>query len=1185
MDNTLLVPMQLDALVANNELLRRDTLRAWTFNYPELAKYRSTEPLPFNNSITGQTPGIYLHWTLPRSLRTAGNGTDYPLVPNRWLILRLTRHQSNNLAGWVLESDCPTSAAAPAIGATAYLVDPAILSMWQSSDDSLRVNAYVSSTDPTQVMVANLGVPFDINQWKERAKGSMFLTAVAPGNEAFSEYMYHNMNIFSFYDDLKGINKDTVSYFVTGWYADVTKDIAVGDVLTALNWTIANNGSATGISSSLYTGNLFSIGWDRNGSVPGPDQLQTILTNSKLNVSIGNNTIDAFSTLLGKQLADYEDASQTIALLRAFQYDLLPLLNEVNGDALLEQKVRDAWFQSKPGGTRWIITPQPSVEEVVWLQQLNTDQQDLDNAMEDLYSLQWQLNAAWWKRGHIAGLFPPNPNYNAASFDPLLDPDNPDSLLFQTLEQIRKVNTLLAQVPSPGTQDVFLANISAFVLAKGLSAGKTLKAVAQPRYWKANNPVVVVSGVVPSDAMDTNQSLTVRLESQLVSSFKVNGTTVNTGALEKVLPVIPNIAAFPPAINALFLEFYLLDPGNAAAIAQQTGQPVNAVETVMSKHDVNDYMQSVLPGISLANWAQGWNPMYMEWKVNYNYVPFSTNGKQNWIFNGTDYTLAADAVADGATTQIGNISLLSPHAQNIFGSRLKNFITTYGDQTQLTQLYNWIEQVDNWQFLSQELVNFGDMLTQRDGRTFRRPNLEQFTFANNTLYYADASGFQNVNKTGSFATPPTAVGHVNTVPYILNDVNVPFHGLREGQIYFTDLMMYDKFGRVLNLILSGSGTGLYDAKNFPLIRDQAMNADQRLTPNINAPAQLPPRINQFAKLDMLFTDQFDDNNTNDSANPICGWIIPNHPDQSLLVYAADGTSLGELSMITPLSGPARVTWTAPPHSAITIVDLQSMAPHVALFINNISGSDATTFSAFMEVIDSTLWTVDPLGDRSDQDLTLLIGRPLAMVRSTLQFSVEGQPLTDVGWASTFNPPAPDFTSYNFSIRLGDLLTREDGVIGYFTHKDYSVFNSVAQPAGEQNYVQQIGGNNYINLQFNDNSKMAVTILVDPRASIHATTGILPVKEIKIPPAFTDDPLQQMEVTFRSGPVLTQLLDTSITLLPLAEQNGSWTWWEKYISNSAPGWRSYDLANVSANANMKDVPSVLREGLLQFTQNK
>jgi hypothetical protein len=1185
MANTLLVPMQLDALVANNELLGRDTLRAWTFNYSELAKYKSTEPLPFNNNITGQKPGIYLHWTLPRSLRTAGSTTDYPLVPNRWLILRLTRNQSNNLAGWVLESDCPTSPAAQASGATAYLTNPSILSMWKSSGDSLRVNANVSSTDPTQIMVANLGVPFDINQWKERAKGSMFLTAVAPGNEAFSEYMFHNMNIFSFYDDLKGIDKDTVSYFVTGWYADITKDIAGGDVLAALNWTIANNGSATGINSSLYTGNLFSIGWDRNGSVPDPDALQKIRTNSKLNVSIGNNTIDAFSTLLGKQLADYEDANQTISLLRAFQYDLLPLLNEVNGDALLEEKVRNAWFQSKPGGTRWIITPQPSVAEAVWLQQLNTDQQTLDEAMEELYSLQWQLHAAWWKRGHIAGLFPPNPKYSASSFDPLLDPNKPDSLLSQTLAQVQKVNTLLTQVPKPDTQDVFLANISAFALAKGLSGDKSLKAVAQPRYWKPNNPVVVVSGVAPSDAMDTDQSLTVRLESQLVSSFKVNGITVNAGALIKVLPVIPNITAFPSAVNALFLEFFLLDPGNAAVIAQQIGQPVNAVATVMTNHDLNDYMQAVFPDMSLANWTQGWNPMYMEWKVNYTYVPFSTNGKQNWIFNGADYTLAADAIADGTTSQIGNISLLSPHAQNVFGSRLKNFITTYGDQTQLTQLYNWIDQIDNWQFLAQELVNFGDMLTQRDGRTFRRPHLEQLNYAGNTLYYADVTGFQNVNKTGSFATPPTAVGNVNTVPYILNDVNVPFHGLRQGQIYFTDLMLYDKFGRVLNLILSGSGTGLYDAKNFPLIRDQSMNIDRNLTPNINAPAQLPPRINQFAKLDMLFTDQFDDNNIGDSANPICGWILPNHPDQSLLVYAADGSSLGELSMITPLSGPAQVTWTAPPHGAITMADLQSMAPHVALFISSISGSNAATFDALMEVIDSTLWTVDPLGDRSDQDLTVLIGRPLAMLRSTLQFSVEGQPLTDVGWDSTFNPPAPDFTNYNFSIRLGDLLTREDGVIGYFALKDYSVFNSVAQPAGGQNYVQQIGGSNYINLQFNDNSKMAVTILVDPRASVHATTGILPVKEIKIPSAFTDNPLRQMEVTFRSGPVLTQLLDTSITLLPLAEQNGNWSWWEKYISDSHPHWRSYELSNVSSNANMKDVPNVLREGLLQFNQNK
>jgi hypothetical protein len=405
--------------------------------------------------------------------------------------------------------------------------------------------------------------------------------------------------------------------------------------------------------------------------------------------------------------------------------------------------------------------------------------------------------------------------------------------------------------------------------------------------------------------------------------------------------------------------------------------------------------------------------------------------------------------------------------------------------------------------------------------------------------------------------------------------------MREGQLFFTDLMIYDKFGRVLNLILSGSGAGIYDANNFPLITDEALSVTHNITPAVSAPVQLPPRLHQYGKLDIFFTDPLNDNNIT-NVNPVCGWIIPNHLDQSLLLYAADGGSLGELSMITPVSGTRQVVWNAPPHTALTMAQVAVLAPHVANFVNNITGRGDNDFTALLTAIDSTLWTIDPLGDRSDQDLTVLVGRPLALVRTTLQFSVEGEPIVDAGWASTFNIPAPDFTNYNFCIRLGDQATRNDGVIGYFNN--YSVFNSVVAPLAGQTYVQQIGGSarNYINLQFNDNSKIALTLLVDPRAAIHATTGILPVKEVTIPQSFVEGPLKNMEISFRSGPLLTQLLSdvSQLSLLPLAEQNGSWSWWEK---TTGSGWRNYSLAKTTANAALQGI-TTLREGVLQLVNS-
>ncbi|MFO1430703.1 MAG: hypothetical protein U1F76_11275 [Candidatus Competibacteraceae bacterium] len=1274
MPDTLLVPMELDALVVNNQLAARDTFRWWTFNYNALDQYKSPEPLAFNQFVTGQKTGVYLHWTLPRSLRsgrtgpTVGSSSAYPLVPNRWLIVRYSRTSPQPLTGWVLESDCPTSPETNSEYTSAYLVDPSTLALWKASTDKNRNSAYVSrvsvsqaNPDPAKPMYANLGISFDMKTWHERAPQTMFLTAVAAGNAEFSIYVAHNLNIFSFYDALPDIHKDTISYFITGWYSHVTKDIVtpgsgnytggttVAEVLNRLEWTIAGGVSPLStMTRSLYTGMVFSLDWDREGKPPGDDQtktdipkdpLQVIRETQKINVAIGNTTIDAFSTLLGQQLtllARYENVDQIIALLRAFQYDLLPILNSINGDALLEKKVRDAWFNSKSGGTHWAIVAEGTdddgkadlknaeltPEEATWLRQLNNDQKALDDAMAQLYSLQWNLHAAWWKQGHLRGL--PRPIQAGlqkelnldAKFKSLFDMTDSKSLLSQVLAQLQKVNGMLATVPQPlpapgvNDQDAFLKGIEAFAKKKNISAGKVLKAISQPRYWKANNPVVVISGVEPSSASDPDATLTVRLTSQVITGFSVGGKAVNASILNSVIPVLPNTGAMPDAIPALFQEFFMLDPGNADVIAPRIQQTPDAVKSVMKAHKASDY-KGVLPDVPLETWSQPWNPMYLEWKVKYIHIPYASNNNPNWIFNGTDYMLDPNANADTEKAQVvGGISLLSPHVQTVFSARLDNFIKTYGDQSGLQQLSKWIETVDDWKFLAQELVNFGDMLIQRDGRAFRRPGIEAIPYNNRSIPLADITGYPGGITNAPYATPPSGQGLINNVPFILNDVNVDFHGVRRGQMYFTDLIVYDKFGRVLNVILSSSSSGLYDAENFPLIHDHALDIDKKMRAiaAIAAPVQLPPRLLQHARLDMLLIDQKDDTKIlglNKGVNPVCGWIIPNHLDQDLLLYAADGTSTGELRLIKPASGAKQVRW-FPPHSTMTLDQVDTLAPHVFAFIKAAQGRSETEFQALLTAIDSTLWTIDPLGNRSDQNLTVLVGRPLALVRTRLQFKLDGPPITDVGWASTFKPPPPDFVNDNFSIRLGDQATRDDGVIGYFVEKKYGKLNSVVAPPFEQNYIRQIGPlgaakGNYIDLSFNEESVAHITLLVDPRAAIHATTGILPVKELTVPAQFIDDPLANMEIAFHVGPLLTRILPTSkdgeqtpefpnsIDYLPIAEQNGKWSWWEKAVAdpNAQPPvvtWQGYDLAKALPNAELKGIPSSLREGLLQLVTN-
>jgi len=68
---------------------------------------------------------------------------------------------------------------------------------------------------------------------------------------------------------------------------------------------------------------------------------------------------------------------------------------------------------------------------------------------------------------------------------------------------------------------------------------------------------------------------------------------------------------------------------------------------------------------------------------------------------------------------------------------------------------------------------------------------------------------------------------------------------------------------------------------------------------------------------------------------------------------------------------------------------------------------------------------------------------------------------------------------------------------------------------------------------------AVTMLIDPRASVHATTGILPIKRIDLPPETYARALRSIQVSFFTHPVLRGAQGLE---LPVPHEAGfSWRW--------------------------------------------
>ena len=1244
-EEPIVVPVQLDALVVNENVLGRDSFRWWQFNYFALKHYNSPEPMALGGSVGGQGVGVYLHWTLPAALRHGAQEptvahVTYPLVPNRWLLVRFSGSTQHQASAWVIESDCPdgTKVTGDTLSQNSmYLPDDDVINKWRASGDPIRARAGADlALDSPSVQVVNIGMRFPLGTWKERAaKGDLFLSAVAPSNPVFSIYMAHNIGVFSLYDDLKDIDKDTLSYFLLGWYSNPSKDIMAGwtgdktstspyaALLSGLNWGIVG-GSETQAVTSLYQGAVFSIDWNRTGSAPTGDPLQTIRDSKKLNAGIGNTTIDAFIALIEQQLNDPAKAK----LLRAFQYGYLQQLNQPNGDALLEEKIRQEWFGNKAGGYSWTIVENKSDgttsvnltrDEEAWLSELNKDQADLDSELATLFSLQWQLHSLWLKQGFLsdtANTFsgPPDgiPSGGLQKFQDRLatqlDPGQQGSVAAELVAQFAIVQGLLKKVPQPvwartqNAQKAFQLGIQSFAAAKKLDSAKSLKAVAAPRYWQANNPVIIISGVAPSPSSDAEEELNVRLGSHLITGFRVNGELITAAKIGAAFPTIGNLEALPSAALSLLQEFFLLDPSNAEVIAAATGQNASQVRTVMSAHDPSTY-QGPLPDLPLTPWQQPWNPMFLEWSAEYKYVPFKSEDTSWWTFDGTDYHYTPGSnTPEVVDRTIGGISLLSPHAQFIFGSRLDDFVRKYGTNTELAQIDAWVKHIYGWQFLAQELTGFNQLLSLRDSRAFRRPAPND-VIGENSLPVAALTGYVDGSIPSSLALPSPYQGQVNNVPFFPNGPAILFRGARQGQLYLTDLYLYDKFGRELFVIESESQSGLFDYETFPLQIDSAFEPDEKIATNVASVVQVPPRILQHSRLDFRLLDGRDDTKVyglDSEVVPIGGWVLPNHLDKSILIYAPDGTSLGEFRLVAAPDGTKSGEWQPPPPCTMTLDEVGKAAPHLLQMIDSPSFKEEANFLAFLLAIDATLWTTDPLGNRVDQNLSVLVGRPLALVRARLQFQLDGYPINDTGWASTFNVTQPDFLSFPFSIRLGDQASRQDGVIGYFSGTDYNVFNSVVAPQTKQGYVKPIGPlglmekGNYLTLTFAQETYSYVTILVDPRGAIHATTGILPVKELDIPQQFVDQALTKMELSFHMGPILTSRGPTpnqegkepafaqAISYPRPVEENGTWSWWESDAAKGA--WTGYDLVPASPDAQIKTVPNSLREGVFHFVSS-
>lgn len=375
-----------------------------------------------------------------------------------------------------------------------------------------------------------------------------------------------------------------------------------------------------------------------------------------------------------------------------------------------------------------------------------------------------------------------------------------------------------------------------------------------------------------------------------------------------------------------------------------------------------------------------------------------------------------------------------------------------------------------------------------------------------------------------------------------------FHPLRAGALELAELRLVNSFGLV---------------RDVPV--DQVLATDVMFNSDKPKQVWLPPRLAQPARLNWRWLSADDDQiemNSHPATTPVCGWLVPNNLDGSLLVYDGAGEALGILSW--------NDRWRPAPGAASAVDGPNQIANlHLQRVVRWLLAGEEGLLQSFISALDSALENIDPDGFARHEARALLMGRPLAVVRATLGLEQRGLPALNQDWnlfresLASGRPDAAGVGQLHVPVRLGEHRQLNDGLAGYWLENDQGALSShfyspqAAAFTSETivTYEEQREGDKSagdprlppLPIAIDD-PPQALTLLVDPRGDVHATSGLLPTAALAIPPEQYAEALAALELNFRAMPILAARLpgqDTPVIRLPLPPEPGyTWSWVEQ-----------------------------------------
>ncbi len=675
-----------------------------------------------------------------------------------------------------------------------------------------------------------------------------------------------------------------------------------------------------------------------------------------------------------------------------------------------------------------------------------------------------------------------------------------------------------------------------------------------------------------------------RLKAESVLRFGHDGTYDGT-----TVALNPNVAKTPQARRAQAAE-PTLQPG---VRQQQT-----LVSDELRKFSLYQGADPDLVGVT--TWAQPWVPMWLEWEAKVEGLDPPT--LQAWTLGALDLDTTSTTIEGGTATLRGRAQITAGAA-----STLHDAITDWlAKEDALDAVHAGLvdeDTEDAYRTLDEAVRHLDVMTATLDG------------LRTQLLGLPVSDGLRRPGEPGSVSEPAPVA---------------PPHAVLAGCVTLTRARLLDVFGRTLDVPLANVTTptraSLPAQPGALQLRPRLLRPSRWLFRLVDAATPVGAEGTE-ARVDQVEASL--------QVNPVAGFVMPDHLDESLEVFGIDGSPIGEL-LHEPVSG--GVMW----EIAAGRVGPADAGPHHGLapaqkalgdFAAALVAADAaarqgapldasreqekereSALSALLRAIDTTLWTVDSFASLGSEHVAGLVGRPIAVVRAQLRLELRPPvdvDLSDAQRAAEWSQVEQDAARHAFPVRIGELTRSDDGVLGFFVDDDYSRFRLVDKviaataadagrsrgqlgvfeksaglpPASAITHPYIAGTDDADTLQLHIGQTVTLTILMHPSGKATLTSGVLPRKALALARDWVGPGLAAIAPSLRTGPVLVETdLDTEGQVrMPKVSVFGKD---QNFLWRDTPAtWRTDAILAATQTALLPDAPAELREGWIRVAPTK